>query len=48
MMFGLLSWFLPYGGALDTTEGLSWSVTAMIIGGVWYMITKILIWWNHA
>ena len=45
--FGLLSWFLPYGGALDTTEGLSWSVTAMIIGGVWYMITKVLIWWNH-
>ena len=47
IMFGLLSWFLPYGGALDETEGLPWSVTAMIIGGVWYMITKVLIWWNH-
>jgi hypothetical protein len=45
--FGLLSWFLPYGGALDSTAGLPWSVTAMIIGGVWYMITKVLIWWHH-
>ena len=45
--FALLSWFLPYGGALDDTEGISWSATAMIIGGVWYVITKIMIWWNH-
>jgi hypothetical protein len=45
--FSLLSFFLPYGGALDTTEGLPWSVTAMIIGAVWYMITKVLIWWHH-
>ena len=33
--------------ALDTTEGLPWPVSAMIVGGVWYMITKVLIWWNH-
>ena len=45
--FGLLSWFLPYGGALDNTKGLPWSATMMIIGGVWYVITKIGIWWQH-
>jgi hypothetical protein len=45
--FGLLSWFLPYGGVLDATEGLSWSATVMIIGGVWYVVTKIQVWWNH-
>jgi hypothetical protein len=46
--FGLLSWFLPYGGALDASEGLSWSVTVMLIGGAWYVVTKVLIWWHHA
>jgi hypothetical protein len=45
--FGLLSWFLPYGGALDDSEGLSWSASVMILGSVWYVITKILIWWQH-
>jgi hypothetical protein len=45
--FGLLSFFLPYGGVLEPAEGLPWSVAAMIIGGVWYMIIKVLIWWQH-
>ena len=45
--FGLLSWFLPYGGALDSSSGISWSAAAVIAGGIWFMITKILIWWNH-
>jgi hypothetical protein len=45
--FALLRWFLPYGGAPDTTERLSWSATAMIIGGVWYVVTKVIIWWEH-
>jgi len=45
--FGLLSWFLPYGGALDTSEGLSWSSAVMIVGGAWYVITKVMIWWEH-
>jgi hypothetical protein len=47
MIFGGFSWFLPYGGALDTTEGLPWSVTAMIVGAVWYVATKVMIWWQH-
>ena len=46
--FGLLSWFLPYGGALESTEGLSWSATAMILGGIWHVITKVMIWWEHS
>ena len=37
--FGLLSCFLPYGGALDATEGLSWSETVIVIGGFWYVIS---------
>jgi hypothetical protein len=45
--FGLLSWFLTYGGAHDSTDGLSWSAATMIVGGLWYVITKILIWWSH-
>jgi len=45
--FSLLSFFLPYGGVDASAEGLPWSVTAMIIGGVWYMITKVMIWWNQ-
>jgi len=45
--FALVSWFLPYGGAYGESEGWSWSATAIMIGGVWYFITKILIWWNH-
>ena len=45
--FALLSWFLPYGGALDDSDGISWSAAAMMIGGVWYVITKVLIWWHH-
>jgi hypothetical protein len=47
MIFGGFSWFVPYGGAFDGTEGLSWSATLMIVGGVWYVITKALVWWNH-
>ena len=47
MIFGGFSWFLPYGGSLDDTEGLSWSAAMVIIGGVWYVVTKVMIWWNH-
>ena len=47
MIFGGFSWFLPYGGALDDTERLPWSVTAMIVGGICYVGTKIAIWWQH-
>ena len=44
--FGLLSWFLPYGHSMDI-GGLSWAATLMIIGGAWYVITKMMIWWQH-
>jgi len=47
MIFGGFSWFLPYGGAPDDNEGLSWPATMMIIGGIWYVGTKIAIWWQH-
>jgi len=47
MIFGGFSWFLPYGDALDDTEGLSWSATLLILGAVWYVVTKIGIWWQH-
>ncbi len=45
--FSGMSWFLPYGGALDDSNGLSWSATMVVIGGVWHVITKIAIWWQH-
>jgi hypothetical protein len=47
MIFGLFSWFLPYGGALDDSDGISWSAATVILGGVWYVVTKIGIWWQH-
>ena len=47
MLFGGLSWFLPYGGALDGCEGLSWSATMVIVGSVWYVVTRTGIWWEH-
>jgi len=47
MIFGGFSLFLPYGGALDDADGLPWSITMMIVGGIWYVITKIAIWWQH-
>lgn len=45
--FALLSWFLPYGGALESKEGFPWSSIVMFFGAVWYFMTKFLIWWNH-
>ena len=45
--FGLLSWFLPYGGTVDGSEGVSWPATMMIAGAVWYVVTRIGIWWQH-
>lgn len=47
MIFGGFSWFLPYGGAFDDTEGLSWSAAAVIIGGVWNIFVRLAVWWNH-
>jgi hypothetical protein len=47
MLFAGLSWFLPYGGALDDSEGLSWSATMVIVGFVWFVKVKIAIWWMH-
>lgn len=47
MIFGGFSLFLPYDGALDDTDGLSWPITMTIIGGIWYVITKLMIWWQH-
>lgn len=47
MIFGGFSWFMPYGGAFDGSEGLSWSATMVILGGVWYVVTRIGIWWGH-
>ena len=44
--FGLLSWFLPYGHTSEV-PGLSWAATMMILGGVWYIVTRIGVWWQH-
>jgi hypothetical protein len=44
--FGLLSWFLPYGHSSEIL-GISWAAAMMVIGGTWYVITKIMIWWQH-
>lgn len=46
MIYGGFSWFLPYGGALDGSEGMSWSATMVIVGGVWYVVTKMMVWWE--
>lgn len=37
MLFGGFSWFMPYGGAFDGSERLSWPATMMIVGelGMW-------------
>jgi len=47
MIFGGFSLFLPYDGALDDTDGLSWPIAMMLIGAVWYVGTKVAIWWQH-
>lgn len=47
MIYGGFSWFLPYGGTLDGSEGLSWPAAVVIVGAVWYVITRIGIWWQH-
>ena len=44
--FGLLSWFLPHGQTPEIA-GLPWSSAAAITGAVWYVITKMVIWWEH-
>jgi hypothetical protein len=44
--FGLLSYFLPHGHTSEVL-GLPWSAVVMIIGGTWYMITKVMVWWQH-
>lgn len=44
-MYGLLTWLLPHD---DVTDGLSWPARWIAIGGIWFVITKIRIWWNHA
>jgi hypothetical protein len=44
---GLLSWFLPHGHSSEVL-GISWAAAATIAGGVWYVITKVMIWWEHA
>jgi hypothetical protein len=44
--FGLLSWFLPYGHSSEVL-GITWAAAVMILGGVWYVITKVMIWWGH-
>ena len=48
MIYGGFSWFMPYGGAIDGREGLSWSAAMVIAGAVWYVVTRIGIWWDHA
>lgn len=45
--FGGFSWFFSDSGALDNSDGISWSAAMLIIGGIWYVITKIGIWWHH-
>jgi len=45
--FGGISWFFSDSGALDNSDGISWSAAMMIIGGIWYVITKLMIWWQH-
>ena len=44
--FGLLSWFLPHGHSSDVL-GISWAAALAILGGVWYVGTKVMIWWEH-
>jgi hypothetical protein len=45
--FGLLSWFLPYGGTHGSTSGVSWSASVILVGGIWYSLTRLMIWWEH-
>lgn len=44
--FGALSWFLPYGHSADLAE-ISWSAAVTFAGAVWYVVTRVLIWWQH-
>jgi hypothetical protein len=44
--FGLLSWFLPHGHSSEVL-GISWATAATILGGVWYVRTKGMLWWEH-
>jgi hypothetical protein len=43
---GLLSWLLPHGHSSELL-GISWAAAATIAGGVWYVITKVMVWWQH-
>ena len=45
--FALLSWFLPYGHSTEI-GGMSWSAAMMLGGATWYVVTKVLIWWEHS
>ncbi len=42
---GLIVGFNSAGG--DNPEIMSYSSSSIIIGFVWYIITKIRVWWNH-
>jgi hypothetical protein len=44
--FGLFSWFLPHGHTSEVL-GIFWAAAATIAGMVWYVITKVMIWWDH-
>jgi len=44
LCYGGLTWFVHES---DASETLSWPTKLMIIGGLWYILTKIRIWWHH-
>ena len=43
---GLFSWLLPHGHTSDVL-GISWAAAVTILGGVWYVGVKVMIWWGH-
>ncbi len=49
----LISCILVTGGLivgytnLDDTETLGYAAAAILVGGGWYTITKIRVWWHH-
>ena len=44
--FGILNWFLPYGHSMEL-GGVSWAAGMGILGAIWYVIIKVMIWWQH-
>lgn len=45
--FALFFWFLQFGQPGEN-GGISWPAVATVIGGIWYVVTKVHIWWQHA